>query len=82
MSTIQGIRERVSALGSEIESAKSERSELRGAEKQHLAQLEKEFGVKDLDKGKVELLKEKGVMDALEGKIQKGFKKLEEDYEW
>ena len=79
---MEKIVQRLADLGAEIESAKTERSELVGTEKQHLSQLKAKFGVQELELGKKKRESLSKEMEDLKGKILRDFEKLEEDYEW
>lgn len=76
------ISEKLSSLREEIESAKTEKSELVGAERRDLDRLEQEYKLKDEKEGRTELAKETTKRDLLKTKIQEGYDKLEQEYEW
>jgi len=68
-------------LKTEIDSAKSDRSQLIGARGEHMKIIQ-DFGVDTVDKAKEVLVKLDKKKLSLVKEIEAGFKKLKEEYDW
>lgn len=81
MANIDEIMEELEEIRNSIQDAKQEKAECEGALSEQMKTL-KSFGVKTVAEGKEKLKILETKITTLEKKIEAGFEKLKENYEW